>query len=207
MSQLNNQPKNRKSLLARGELKPIQIDETILAGRTEKHETDIDDFLRALPLAQLAKQLSFLNGEAPTPIHFDDFDQRIQRILGTKNIKLSLKKLKKFLDYLKQTIKTPCEVMGRKNSGWEEELSGKSSNQKQSGKSKNNHSANTERFHLLEFKGVSDLEDGIIVNVQRLTDRKKFTLPLAELEATADGSPQAQLLDDYATWFFQSSDL
>ena len=37
--------------------------------------------------------------------------------------------------------------------------------------------------------------------MRRVSDKKTFLLPLANLEAVQKKSPQYQLLDDYAVWF------
>ena len=42
---------------------------------------------------------------------------------------------------------------------------------------------------------------GISVNVKRVSDKRKFTLPLADLESTDKQSNNYQLLDDYSVWF------
>ena len=56
-------------------------------------------------------------------------------------------------------------------------------------------------YDLLSFEEEVDPEEGILVHVQRVSDKKTFLLPLANLEATQQKSPQYQLLDDYAVWF------
>jgi hypothetical protein len=42
---------------------------------------------------------------------------------------------------------------------------------------------------------------GILVKVQRVSDKKRFTLPLAKLKTTEQKSPNHRLLDDYSVWF------
>ena len=54
---------------------------------------------------------------------------------------------------------------------------------------------------VLSFEEDVDPDDGIVVHVRRVSDTKKFLLPLANLEATQKKSPNDQLLDDYAVWF------
>jgi len=49
--------------------------------------------------------------------------------------------------------------------------------------------------------GIDDECDGIFVYVQRISDKKKFVLPLADLKATDRKSKNYQLLDDYSVWF------
>jgi hypothetical protein len=40
-----------------------------------------------------------------------------------------------------------------------------------------------------------------MVNVRRVSDKKTFVLPLADLKATDKKSQNYELLDDYSTWF------
>ena len=42
---------------------------------------------------------------------------------------------------------------------------------------------------------------GLAVTVKRVSDSKRFVLPLANLKATEKPSNNAQLLDDYVVWF------
>jgi hypothetical protein len=57
------------------------------------------------------------------------------------------------------------------------------------------------KYELLSFDNDIDPEDGILVNVRRLSDKKTFVLALAKLEATKRKSANRQVLDDYAIWF------
>ena len=55
-------------------------------------------------------------------------------------------------------------------------------------------------FELLSFDDEI-YEVGILVNVKRVSDKRKFVIPLAELEAGDKKSKNYQLLDDYSVWF------
>ncbi len=56
-------------------------------------------------------------------------------------------------------------------------------------------------YNLLSFDDDVDLNAGIFVNVQRVSDKKKCFLPLADLEATDQQSKNYELLDDFSVWF------
>jgi hypothetical protein len=56
-------------------------------------------------------------------------------------------------------------------------------------------------YEVLSFEEDVDPDEGILVHVRRVSNKKKFLLLLANLEATQQESPQYQLLDDYAVWF------
>lgn len=49
-----------------------------------------------------------------------------------------------------------------------------------------------DRFH--DFRGI-------LVRVQRTSDRERFDLPLADLEALNKDCKTREVLDDYAFWF------
>ena len=54
---------------------------------------------------------------------------------------------------------------------------------------------------LLRFEDAYDVDDGLIVQVRRVSDKKRFALPLKNLKATEAPSNNYQLLHDYAVWF------
>jgi hypothetical protein len=54
---------------------------------------------------------------------------------------------------------------------------------------------------FLRFEEKYDPYAGLAVKVKRVSDNKRFVLPLAHLKATEKPSNNAQLLDDYAVWF------
>ena len=54
---------------------------------------------------------------------------------------------------------------------------------------------------LLRFEDAYDVDDGLIVQVRRVSDKKRFALPLKNLQATEEPSNNYQLLHDYAVWF------
>jgi hypothetical protein len=39
------------------------------------------------------------------------------------------------------------------------------------------------------------------INLRRISDRKKFTLPLSELEVTDKNNHSYQILNDFSVWF------
>jgi hypothetical protein len=50
-------------------------------------------------------------------------------------------------------------------------------------------------------QGPYDPYAGLAVKVKRVSDSKRFMLPLAHLKAREKPSNNDQLLDDYAVWF------
>ena len=59
----------------------------------------------------------------------------------------------------------------------------------------------TDEYTLLGFHDDFDEDEGLYVDVQRIFDKKKFSLTLADLENVNENSKNAQLLDDHSVWF------
>lgn len=132
----------------------------------------------------------------------DKQDQRIADILGTQNISVvDTNTLKRYLDYLKQHLESPCQVTGIESFEWEEYYMYEGGSEKEHDRLRQTRPSCMDKYELLSFDDNVDPEDGILVNVKRLSDKKTFVLPLAKLEATKRKSVNRQLLDDYAIWF------
>ena len=58
-----------------------------------------------------------------------------------------------------------------------------------------------DRYKIIAFEDDSDENYGIFVDLRRISDGKKFTLPLADLKTTDKKHPNYQILDDYSVWF------
>ncbi|MEW6730616.1 MAG: SEC-C metal-binding domain-containing protein [Acidobacteriota bacterium] len=128
-------------------------------------------------------------------------DTRIEAILGTKRLDVTKKTIKTYLTYLKQNITLPCELTGIEDFDWEERYVFGYGSKKEYEELKKTHPSYTDEYNLLSFQDDIDVDTGILVKVQRISDKKQFTLPLADLEATNEQSHNYQLLDDYSVWF------
>jgi len=58
----------------------------------------------------------------------------------------------------------------------------------------------TDEYEILTLDNY-DLDCGIFVNVRRISDNKRFILPLADLKALDETSENFTLFDDYSMWF------
>jgi len=110
------------------------------------------------------------------------------------------KSLSKFLTHLKTHIKLPCQLMSIKHFQWEEHYFFGPGTKTEYMELKKTRPSHMDIFNLVSFYG-SDIEVGILVDVQRLSDEMEFTLPLAELEVVDKESGNYQLIDDYSVWF------
>ncbi|MDB9511473.1 hypothetical protein PN499_09795 [Kamptonema animale CS-326] len=202
MSKFDDQPNKTKSAAASPQLQPIQLDETIVAGRKQNIERSLKNMFESLPNVHFFD----LEGEdddlEENDFDLDEFEHKIQKILNVKKIDVSEKTLKKYLEFLKKNIKMPCNLTGQEEFVWEEEFVFGRGNKKEYEKLKKIRPSYSDVFKLLRFEDLISEEVGILVEVQRVSDGKNFTLPVADLEATEEDSPNRDLLDDYAIWFF-----
>jgi len=132
---------------------------------------------------------------------FDEQDRSVASILGTNNLDVNRKKLGTYLKYLKRHIELPCELTGIEDFEWEEFYIWGPGNKKEYEKLRKTNPSYKDKFILIDFVNEIDDDMGIFVKIQRVSDKRKFMLPLADVEATNKKSKNHQLLDDYSVWF------
>jgi len=133
---------------------------------------------------------------------YEKQENRIIVILGTKKLDVTRKTLSTYLAYLKNHIEVPCQLTGIEDFEWEEAYVFGFGSKREYEKLKKTQPSYTDKFNLIDFiDDIDDEYDGIFVNVQRLSDKKQFILPLADLKSTDKKSKNYQLLDDYSVWF------
>jgi hypothetical protein len=138
----------------------------------------------------------------------DQFD-RIYKILDVEDAEdenkaaVNYENLEKYLAYLIKEITFPVIVTGIEDLGcfgWEEYYNLGPGSQKEYEKLKKKYPSFRDEYELLGFDEDFDEEEGLYVNVERISDKNKFSLTLADLKAIEKNSKNAQLLDDYAVW-------
>ena len=201
-SKLDDRPDQSKSLLSQSELPPVQLDETIVAGRRPKPLNDIQRLLAEVPAFSSGFDAEmFAHLQENIPFNVKQFESKIQKVLGGKNIDVSLENSVKYLEYIKQNIQLPCHVTGIEEFEWEEEYTMGYGSKKEYARLKKTQPSYTDRFTINRLEDLVVQEEGIFVEVQRVGDCRTFTLPLSDLESVDASSPNNQLLDDYAVWF------
>ena len=132
-------------------------------------------------------------------------DTRIVDIFGTQTVpKVTEEALAIYLAYLKQHLEVPCQLTGIESRGcfaWEEPYIFGRRRPKEYAKYKQHQPSYTDTYTWLNFEDAYAPYDGLGVEVKRVSDSKRFVLPLANLKALAKPSNNAQLLDDYVVWF------
>ncbi|MEG4030540.1 MULTISPECIES: calcium-binding protein [unclassified Microcoleus] len=201
-SKVDDRPKQSQSLPSQSELPPVQLDETIVAGRRPKPVNDFQSLLEELSELRAGFDPEMLaHLDKNMPFNTKQFETKISKILGSKNIDFNLKNSLKYLDYIKQNIELPCHVTGIEEFEWEEEYTMGSGSKKEYARLKKTQPSYTDRFTINQLEDLVLQEEGIFVEVQRVSDHQKFMLPLSELESVDVISRNNQLLDDYAVWF------
>lgn len=134
----------------------------------------------------------------------DEQDARIAAILGEVYAEVNEATLAKYRDYLEHRLKKPCLVTGIEDFDWEEKYVFGFGDEREYEKLKKKWPSYTDVFEFLEFDDDWNDRDGLFVNVRRVSDKKTFSLPLAELEATDKKSDNYQILHDFSVWFVNS---
>ena len=201
--------KNKKQKLQSPpeEIRPIQIDETIQTGQVVRQHSDFSpDLIDSMGnVFEQMEEFGLLN-----PVEFlsemgeidlEDFKARIQTIIGTDNLQVNPKKLSRFLKFLKKEIQKPCYFTGTEEFLWEEDYLFGDGAQKEYENLKKSKPSYTDVFLLMQFAEATSEQDGLLVEVQRVSDKKMFILPLADLEVTDENTANYELVEDYSMWF------
>jgi hypothetical protein len=132
----------------------------------------------------------------------DAQDKRIASVFDTEEIlEVNDETLKIYLQYIKNNIDVECEVTGIEDFEWEEYYIIGPGSKKEHDRLRKTRPSYMDRYKIIEFEDEPEEDHGILVNVRRISDRKEFTLPLADLETTDKKNPSYQILDDYSVWF------
>ncbi|HAO13749.1 MAG TPA: hypothetical protein DCQ51_21930 [Planktothrix sp. UBA8407] len=209
------QNKNKKKLQPPGDdLKPIQIDETIVSrlASTQRNKLESDSRMMLKNLIEQMESLGLINQNFfdPEDEEDDEFDlkeleEKVKKILGNNRIKVNQKTLNKYFKYLTENLELPCYLSGAEEFFWEEEYLYGPGNAKDYEELKKTNPSYTDIFALENFQPKFDEMDGIMVDVKRVSDNRQFTLPLAELEVSDEDSANHSLIEDYLAWFITYS--
>lgn len=139
------------------------------------------------------------------PANGDTQEDRFNKIIGQRS-----DARKAFLRYLKAKLTLPCMVTGIEDFRWEEPYVIGGWSPAQYAKLKKTQPSYRDRFELLgiyESGGspwIKCHDEDLVAQVKRVSDSKIFVLGLAELKAVDKKSPNYQLLDDWAFYFWNN---
>lgn len=130
---------------------------------------------------------------------------RIKQVFSTKEIPfVGPDTLHIYFDYLKENLSFPCLLTGIESIGhfgWEERYVFGYGSKAEYQRLRKERGSYQDEYELDEFDATLDPEWDILVNVKRIPYRKRFTIPLSELQAADKTSSNYQLLNDYTVWF------
>ena len=133
-----------------------------------------------------------------------DISERIKQVFGTKEIpSVTSKALRIYFGYLKKNLVCPCLLTGIESMGyfsWEARFSFGYGSEEEHQRLRRERGSFRDNYELSTFDARVGEWD-ILANVYRIPHRKKFTIPLSELEAVDKESLNYQLLKDYTVWF------
>jgi hypothetical protein len=134
--------------------------------------------------------------------NIDTQTQRLANLFGTPDVPaVDTETLERFLASLKQHLALPCQLTGIEDFDWEEYYVIGPGSKIEHERLRKTRPSYMDTYELLSFEDDVDPHKGIMVHVRRLSDKKKFTLTLSDLQSTNKKSKNYQLLDDYAVWF------
>ncbi len=134
----------------------------------------------------------------------DAQDARVAAITGELHPRVSDEILSKYQDYLGGNLIKPCRLTGIEDFAWEEVYILGIGDDQEYNELKKIRPSYTDEFDFIGFEDPFDVNEGLFVRVRRVSDKKLFPLPLAELEAIDESSGNYQLLRDYTVWFVNS---
>jgi hypothetical protein len=140
--------------------------------------------------------------------NIDEQDERIAEILLDTILldvddiqEVSPESLERYFTHLKSNLTFPCHLTGIEDFPWEERYVFGYGSEAEYEKLKKKQPSYTDTFKLLNLDEEVNEDYGLLVDVKRTSDNKKFTLPLTDLKAIDEHSKNYQLLDDYSVWF------
>lgn len=137
----------------------------------------------------------------------EQFDARIEGILGDALDLTSEDCVERFYEHLRKGLQLPCKVTGIEDFDWEEYYVLGPGDPEEYEKLRQDQPSYQDVFLLLGIeKGI--ISDWMLIpgedlaaQVRRQSDGREFCLGLSELKAVDKRSGNYQLLDDYAVWF------
>jgi hypothetical protein len=130
----------------------------------------------------------------------DEVEKRILQILKSDDSSVNEHNQGMYCEYLRKNIQMPCIMTGMEDFDWEEPYLLGGWSQKEYEKLKLTNPSYTDKFEFICFVAEIDDWKGIISKVMRLSDNKKFDLPIWDLMVTDIKSPNYLLISDYSYW-------
>ena len=122
------------------------------------------------------------------PDNIDDISQRGKTIEIYKN-------------YLMEKLTFPVKLTGIEDFEWEEFYVLGPGDEDEYEELKKTRPSYKDIFNMSKIDDYYDEHYGLFAKVTRIKDKKRFQIPLADLETVDKKTKEFQLLDDYSVWF------
>ena len=129
-----------------------------------------------------------------------DEENRISEILKATDESVNKENLTKFFKHLKKNLPKGSLVTGVEDFSWEEPYVFGKWDENEYEELKITNPSYTDHFKLIKLIDKFEGRQGIMVEVERISDKKKFELPLWDLELVDEEAPEFLLITDYSSW-------
>lgn len=126
--------------------------------------------------------------ESVFPKDLDDISKRTETIEIYKN-------------YLEINLELPFKLTGIEDFNWEEYYIFGPGDEQEYEELKKTRPSYRDTFNMIRIDDYCDDDYGLFAKLTRVSDKKRFQIPLADLKAIDIESKNYQLLDDYSVWF------
>lgn len=133
---------------------------------------------------------------------FDKQEQRIESVFPKRinDISKQTKTLNIYKRFLENNLDFPVKLTGIEDFNWEEFYIFGPGDKKDYEELKKTRPSYKDIYNLTRIDDHIEEDYGLFAKVTRISDRKRFQIPLADLKAVDEKSKNYQLLDDYSVW-------
>jgi hypothetical protein len=133
---------------------------------------------------------------------FKGQEKRIEKVFpkDLDDIWKKTKTIEIYKEYLKNNLTSPILLTGIADFPWEEFYILGPGDEDEYEELKKEEPSFTDTFSMINIDEDYHEDYGLYANVRRVSDKKKFQLPLADLQAFDHNSKNYQILDDYSVW-------
>ena len=134
---------------------------------------------------------------------FKNHEKRIELLFNNKFDDLSRRSetLAYYKSYMEANLDFPVRITGIEDFSWEEFYLLGPGDKREYEMLKKKKPSYTDIFSMTCIGSYYDEVHGLFARVTRLSDKKRFRLPLADMKAVDKKSPEYQLIEDYSVWF------
>lgn len=134
---------------------------------------------------------------------FKGHEKRIELLFNNKFDDLSRRPetLIYYRSYLEVNLDFPVRITGIEDFSWEEYYLLGPGDKREYELLKKTKPSYADIFSMSKIDSYYDEDYGLFAKVTRLSDKKRFQLPLVDMKAVEKKSTDYQLIEDYSVWF------